>query len=343
MNCFTDIIINASAFPYCFYDDRKIILHQDHIRRTFCHFCTMFPHGTANICRFQGRGIIDTIPRHGNHFAAFLKCLYDTHFMARGNAGKYCTGFCRLLQFIIGHFLHFLPCDDAVTCSIDTQLSCNGLCGQGMVACDHNRADACFPAGFHSGFCFRSGRVHHPSHACENQVFFQSLCCKEKRFFLPFPKGNRNNTESVRRHFPIFHIHLTFSSVVEGCLPFSIQTSGAFFKQHFRRTLCYRKPFITAFVYRCHQFSFRGKRHFPHTGHLLPQSLQGNAPFFRRLDKGFFCRLCQNACPFPACITAQGKQCQDKPSFFFILFQTIPYCRKSGHFHAVLGQRACFI
>ena len=49
---FTDIIINTASFPYCFHNGCKMIIHQNHICRTFCDFCSVFPHGTADICRF---------------------------------------------------------------------------------------------------------------------------------------------------------------------------------------------------------------------------------------------------------------------------------------------------
>ncbi len=68
MNGLADILINAPAFPHSSNDCCKIIVCQNQVGCRFCHFRPRHPHGTADICGAQGRGIIDSVTCHGNDF-----------------------------------------------------------------------------------------------------------------------------------------------------------------------------------------------------------------------------------------------------------------------------------
>jgi len=76
-----DVVVDDAAFFDGGDDGGEVVVEQHQGGCFSCHVSPPAPHRDADMCRFQGRGIIHPVTGHRHHFAIRLQGPYDVEFL----------------------------------------------------------------------------------------------------------------------------------------------------------------------------------------------------------------------------------------------------------------------
>ena len=97
-----DIVEYSATKPRSLHNGREGIVQEHETRGFPGHICAPAAHGDTDVCRFQGRGIIDAVAGHGHYISVGLHCHDQSQFLLRHHSGKYVCVLYALLKIRIG-------------------------------------------------------------------------------------------------------------------------------------------------------------------------------------------------------------------------------------------------
>ena len=174
-NNLLDVCVYASAFLNCVNDGCKVIVGECHISRTLCNVGACNTHSTADVSRLKCRCIVNTVTCHRNNLPLFLPCFYNADFIFRGHSCINRDTLNLLCKLIFIHLVKLGTCYCKVALKHNAKLFCYSRSSNNVVACNHNRLDACLAANGYSFLCFGSRRVNHTHKTEECKSVFKLL------------------------------------------------------------------------------------------------------------------------------------------------------------------------
>ena len=149
MDGLADIGVDPPPLLHRLNDGGKVVVCEDHLRRSLGHVGAGQPHSAADVRRLEGWGVVDAVPRHGHHPPLLLPGPDDAHLVLRRHPGKDSEFFNVLLQHLLGHEVQLRAGEGQVPWAADVQLPCHRHGRGTVVPGDHHRADARLVAPLH--------------------------------------------------------------------------------------------------------------------------------------------------------------------------------------------------
>ena len=175
MDGLADVGIDAPSLLDGRDDGGKVVVGEDHVRRTLGHVGARPAHGTADVRRFQGRGIVHPVPCHGHDVPPLLQGLDDTGLVFRGHPGKDGGMLHRPLQLLPAHPLQLRPRQNLVPRTAQVQSTGHGGGGGPVIPGDHHRAHPRHMTPGHGGPGLWPGRVHQAEQPQKGQLLLRPL------------------------------------------------------------------------------------------------------------------------------------------------------------------------
>ena len=173
MDGLLDIFKDSPSLPDGRDNGGEIIIHQDHVGGIFRHIGSVLSHGAANVCRFQGRGVVYPVSGHGHYISLLLVLFYQTYLVGGGDSGKDAVPGQAGCQFAVRQKIQLPPGENLFFIAADPQLLSNGGGSDPVVSGDHYRLYAGILAASDGGKGFLPGRIHKSGESREDQLLFQ--------------------------------------------------------------------------------------------------------------------------------------------------------------------------
>ncbi len=174
---------HPALFHRC-HDADVIIIGQNHVRGAFGHIGAGDAHRHADIGALDRRGIVDAVAGHGDHFVIRAQGIDNAHLVLGRNPGKDIGRFHLFRQGAIVHIIQFCPGVNFVPWAQQPDAFGHRPAGVGIIAGDHNGADARAAGFFQGRFHFRAGRVDHAHQSGEDQALLGKFPAELIRDFV---------------------------------------------------------------------------------------------------------------------------------------------------------------
>ena len=178
-----DVAVDDAALLDGGDDAGVVVVGQHHVGGLFGHVRAGDAHRHADIGALDRRGVVDAVAGHGHHLVIGAQRIDDAHLVLGRDAGKdvgqlpprACrAGVVQLVQ-ICAPVSTWWPGREQADALGD------GAGGVGIIAGDHDGADAGLARLLQGRVDLRAGRVDHPHQADEDQVFFHLLAVAPAR------------------------------------------------------------------------------------------------------------------------------------------------------------------
>lgn len=85
---FGEVVEDAAAFFDGGFDAGEVVVDEDHVCGSFGDVCAGDAHGDADVCLFEGWGVVYAVTGHGDDVAAGLECADEAEFLFGCDAGE---------------------------------------------------------------------------------------------------------------------------------------------------------------------------------------------------------------------------------------------------------------
>ena len=127
------------------------------------------------LARFKRGRIVHAVARHRHDLIARLERFHDAHLVLRADARKDISVLDGLDQRRIVHSIEFRAGVHLPVRLHDADLGGNSTRGVGIIAGDHDGADARVPRLLHRRFHFGPRRIDHADQPDKDQIFFDVI------------------------------------------------------------------------------------------------------------------------------------------------------------------------
>ena len=175
LNRLSDVRVDAASLFNCRNDRSEVVVCKYHVSDVLCDVSTGDAHAHADVGGLDGRRVVDAVSRHGCYHPSGAPCLYNPYLMLRLHPRIYRVCAHLVEQFFITHVVECRS-EYSVICALnDPQILADGDSCIELVACYHDRSDACRTAFSNSILYFRSDRIDHSQESYENEVVLEGL------------------------------------------------------------------------------------------------------------------------------------------------------------------------
>ena len=172
---FADVAVDYASLLDRVHNTDIVVIGQYHVGGFLGHVGAGDAHGHADIGTLDGRSVVNTITGHGDNLAIGLESIHDAHFMFGRDTGENVHLLDLVFQEVVAYAVQVSAGQNRMTGSQKANFLGNRPGGVGIVAGDHDRADASASRFFHGLFDFCAGWVNHPNQANKDQVLFQNV------------------------------------------------------------------------------------------------------------------------------------------------------------------------
>ena len=201
---FTDVVVNTSSLCYGCNDRRKVVIRQDHIRHGFRDIRAGDSHPDTDICLFDRRCIIHTVPGHGSHAVKGLPGFDDTYLVFRLHSGVHRIITDILRKGGIIDRIQLRPGNRFLSFREDPEFFCDGDRCILMIPGNHDRTDSGFAALSNRCLNLRPDRIDHARHTDPGHLPLTGIRFTFYRALIIYTLRCRKHTKCLIRHVLVF-------------------------------------------------------------------------------------------------------------------------------------------